>query len=177
MQVIPQCRPLLESGLRPGVFFSTLGRKLVKYFKETGGLGLALLLLLRRLGRNSTVKALFILHFQFLNRRVLIRSLEELECSIHLVPDIAELVVDSLRRLPLRPHVSFGHQLQLIIPGRRVIDLASGLGVKTTAVESNPHPDLEEVPILPVRAELESDISLNLHSAFLSNRGPIMAQF
>jgi hypothetical protein len=68
--------------------------------------------------------------------------------------------------------------LRVIIPGRLVVDLATGLEVQPLSVERGAEPDLEKVIVLPVSPQLESDISLDLHGVSLlkswPNNGPIL---
>jgi len=170
---------LLEGSFRPGVLFAAFFQKHIIDLEEIVLLGLALLLGLRgRLLGNGSVQPVLILLLKLRRRRNLVDSLEELEGRVHLVLDVPEFIVNGQGCLSLRALVTRLDQLGFIIPGRLIVDLATGLEVQPLSVERGAEPDLEKVIVLPVSPQFESDISLNLHGISLlkswPNNGPIL---
>ena len=131
-------------------------------------LGFANLLgLWRGLLGNGSVQPVLILLLKLGRGGDLIDGLEELECGFHLVLNVPELVVDGQGCLTLWAFVARLDQFCFFVPGRSLIDLASGLEVQPLGIERGAKPNLEKVVILSVSPQFETDISLDLHGVSL----------
>lgn len=159
---------LLEGRFRPGVLFAAFFQEHIIDLEEVVFLGFANLLGFRRgfLGDRS-VQPVLILLLKLGRGGDLVDGLKELECGFHLVLDVPELVVDGQSGFTLWAFVARLDQFCFFVPGRFLIDLASGLEVQPLGIERGAKPNLEKVIVLSVSPQLETDISLDLHGVSL----------
>ncbi len=159
---------LLKGGFRPSVLSTAFFQEHIIDLEEVVFLGLANLLgLLGGFLGNGSVQPILILLLKLRRRRNLVDGLEKLECGFHLVFDVPEFVVDGQGCLALWSFVARLDQFCLLVPGRFLIDLATGLEVQPLGVERGAKPNLEKVVVLSVSSQLETDISLDLHGVSL----------
>ena len=164
---------LLEGGFRPGVLVAAFFQEHIIDLEEVMFLWFAFLFgLTGGLLGNRSIQPVLILLLKLGRCWDLVDGLEELKGGFHLVFDVPELVVYGQGGLTFGAFVSRLDQFYLFVPGRLVIDLATGLEVQPLGVERSAKPYLEKVVVFPVGPQLETDISLNLHGVSLLKSWP-----